>query len=87
VRQCLTKGQQSNLSTARSIETSQNKAKTPKDELPPTYDENQIAGLIRAMSTKQRETLLSKVASSNKGKEYIVDNRDLSFQSDDEECF
>jgi hypothetical protein len=87
VRQCLTKGQQSNSSTARSTETSQNKAKTPKDKPPPTYDENQITGLIRAMSTEQRETLLSKVASSNKGKERIVDNRDLSFQSDNEECF
>src|SRR5947209_4881767 len=69
-RQCLTKGQGqgSNPSTARSTETSQNKAKTIKEEPPPAYDENQITGLIRAMSMEQREVLLSKVASSNKGK-------------------
>jgi hypothetical protein len=55
---------------------------------PPAYDETQIAGLIRAMSTEQREMLLHKVASPNKGKErVVVDNRDPSFQSDDEECF
>jgi hypothetical protein len=87
-RQCPTKGQPSNPSTARSTETSQTKAKTLTDESPPTYDKTQIAGLIRAMSTEQRETLLRKVASPTKGKERIVvDNRDPSFQSDDEECF
>jgi hypothetical protein len=85
-RQCPTKGQPSNPSTARNAKMSQNKAKTPNDS-PPTYDETQIAGLIRAMSTEQRETLLCKVASP-KGKEHIVvDDRDPSFQSDDEECF
>jgi hypothetical protein len=89
-KQCLMKeqGQGSNSSTARSTKTSQNKAKTPKEDPPPIYNENQIAGLIRVMSTKQRETLLSKVASSNKGKGCIVvDDRDPSFQSDNEECF
>jgi hypothetical protein len=87
-RQCLTKGQQSNSSTARSTKMSQNKAKTPKNDPPPAYDETQIAGLIRAMSTEQRETLLLKVTSPSKGKECIVvDDRDPSFQSDDEECF
>jgi hypothetical protein len=91
-RQCLIKGQGqeqgSNPSIARSTETSQNKAKAPKDDPPPAYDKNQIASLIRAMSTEQRETLLSKVASSNKGKGHtVVDDRDPSFQSDDEECF
>ena len=66
--------------TARNTETPQNKVKTPKDDPPPAYDENQITGLIRVMSTEQRETLLSKVASSNKGKECIVvDDRDPSF--------
>jgi hypothetical protein len=68
------------LFTARNTETSQNKAKAPKDDPPPAYDENQIAGLIRAMTMEQRETLLSKVASSNKGKGHtIVDDQDLSF--------
>jgi hypothetical protein len=89
-RQCLTKeqGQENNSSTARNTEIHQNKVKTPKEDPPPAYDENQIAGLIRAMSTKQRETLLSKVTSSNKGKgRAVVDDRDPSFQSDDEECF
>jgi hypothetical protein len=87
-RQCLTKGQQSNSSMARSIEMSQNKAKTPKNDLPPAYNETQIAGLIRAMSTEQRETLLSKVASLSKSKEcVVVDDRDPSFQSNNEECF
>jgi hypothetical protein len=81
-RQCPTKGQgqESNLSTARNTETPQNKAKTPKKDPSLAYDENQITGLIRVMSTEQRETLLSKVASSNKGKGYnMVDDRDLSF--------
>jgi len=54
--------------------------------LPPTYDETQLAGLIRALSTEQRETLLSKIAGP-KGKERVVDDRDPNFQSDDEECF
>jgi hypothetical protein len=84
-RQCLTKGQPSNPPTARNAETSQNRAKTPNDS-PPMYDETQLAGLIRALSTEQRETLLSKIASP-KGKERVVDDRDPSFQSDDEECF
>jgi hypothetical protein len=75
------------LSTARSTETSQNKAKTPKDDPPPAYNENQIAGLIRAITTKQRETLLSKVASSKGKGRAVVDDRDPSFQSDNEECF
>jgi hypothetical protein len=89
-RQCPMKnqGQGNNLSIARNTETLQNKAKTPKEDPPPTYDENQIAGLIRAMTTEQREMLLSKVASSNKGKGCtVVDDRDPSFQSDDKECF
>jgi hypothetical protein len=84
-RQCPTKGQPSNLPTARNAETPQNRAKTPSDP-PPTYDETQLTGLIRALSTKQRETLLSKIANP-KGKERVVDDRDPSFQSDDEECF
>jgi hypothetical protein len=84
-RQCPTKGQPSNPPTARNAETSQTHAKTPND-LPPTYDETQLAGLIRALSTEQRETLLSKIASP-KGKERVVDDRDPSFQSDEEECF
>jgi hypothetical protein len=61
-----------NTSTARTTNTSSDKGKettktTTKDD-PPPYDENQIAGLIRAMSTEQRETLLSKIASSGMGK-------------------
>jgi hypothetical protein len=89
-RQCLTKGQGqgNNLSIARSTETSQNKVNTSKDDSPPTYNENQIAGLIWAMSTEQREMLLSKVASFNKGKGCVmVDDREISFQSDNKECF
>jgi hypothetical protein len=89
-RQCPTKGQGqgSNLSTARNTETPQNKVKTLKKDPPLAYNENQITGLIRAMSTQQRETLLSKVASSNKGKECkVMDDRDPSFQSDNEEYF
>jgi hypothetical protein len=67
---------------------SQNKAKTPTNDSPPTYDKTQIMGLIRAMSTEQRETLLRKVASPTKGKEcVVVDDRDPSFQSDDKEYF
>jgi hypothetical protein len=77
-RQCPTKGQPSDPLTAR-------KAETPNDS-PPTYDETQLAGLIRALSTEQRETLLSKLASP-KGKDHVVDDRDPSFQSDNEECF
>jgi hypothetical protein len=84
-RQCPTKGQPSNLPTARNAETSQNRTKTLSDS-PPMYDETQLAGLIRALSTEQRETLLCKIASP-KGKEHVVDDRDPSFQSDDEECF
>jgi hypothetical protein len=59
---------------------------TAKDD-PPPYDENQIAGLIHAMSTEQRETLLSKIASSGKGKGKQDDDKELSFQSDDDEGF
>jgi hypothetical protein len=84
-RQCPTKGQPSNPPTARNVETPQNRAKTLSNS-PPTYDETQLAGLIRALSTEQKETLLSKIASS-KGKECVVDDRDPSFQSDDEESF
>jgi hypothetical protein len=84
-RQCPTKGQPSNPPTARNAEMSQNHTKTPNDS-PPTYDETQLVGLIRALSIEQRETLLSKIASP-KEKERIVDDRDPSFQSDDEECF
>jgi hypothetical protein len=89
-RQCLTKEQrqENNSSTARNTEIPQNKAKMPKEAPPPAYDENQIAGLIRAISTEQRETLLLKVASSNKGKGCtVVDDRDPNFQSNNEECF
>jgi hypothetical protein len=39
------------------------------------------------MSTEQRETLLSKIASSNKGKEREEDHKEPSYQSDDEEGF
>jgi hypothetical protein len=84
-RQCPTKGQPNNPPVARNAETSQNHTKTPGDP-PPMYDETQLAGLIRALSTEQRETLLSKIASP-KGKERVVDNRDPNFQSNDEECF
>jgi hypothetical protein len=84
-RQCPTKGQPSDPPTARNTETSQKRAKTLSDS-PPTYDETQLVGLIRALSTEQRETLLSKIASP-KGKDRVVDDRDPSFQSDDEECF
>jgi hypothetical protein len=84
-RQCPTKEQPSNPPIVRKVETSQTRAKTPNDS-PPTYDETQLAGLIRALSTEQRETLLSKIAGP-KGKERVVDDRDPNFQSDDEECF
>jgi hypothetical protein len=61
-------------------------AATNKDD-PPPYDENQIAGLIRTMTTKQKETLFSKIASTNKGKEREESHKELSYQSDDEEGF
>jgi hypothetical protein len=39
------------------------------------------------MTTEQRETLLSKIASSNKGKEREESHKEPSYQSDDEEGF
>jgi hypothetical protein len=83
---------QANTSNARVANTPPSKkretAATVNKEEPPPYDENQIAGLIRAMSTEQRETLLSKIASSNKEKgKQEEENREPSYQSDDEEGF
>jgi hypothetical protein len=80
-----------NTSNARVANTPPTKIKETtttvnKDE-PPPYDENQITGLIRAMSTEQRETLLSKIASSNKGKGRQEEDKEPSYQSDDEEGF
>jgi hypothetical protein len=39
------------------------------------------------MTTKQRETLLSKIASSTKGKDREESHKEPSYQSDDEEGF
>jgi hypothetical protein len=76
-RNCTGRDQTNNPSThatnARTANTPSKKGKetaaAPNQDDPPPYDENQIAGFIRAMSTEQRETLLSKIASSNKEKE------------------
>jgi hypothetical protein len=54
---------------------------------PSLYNENQIVGLIQAMSMKQREMLLSKIASSDKNKGKQEEDRELSFQSDNNEGF
>ena len=83
---------QTNMSNARVANTPSTKTKnttaTVNKDDPPPYDENQIAGLIRAMSTEQRETLLSKIASSEKGKgRQEENNKEPSYQSDDEEGF
>ena len=95
-RNCTTKrGQTNNSNThtanARVANTPSNKGKEtaagPNKDEPPPYNENQIAGLIRAMTTEQRETLLSKIVSSNKGKDQEESHKEPSYQSDDEEGF
>jgi hypothetical protein len=93
-RNC-TRDQTNNPSTqttnARVASTSSNKGKEttaePNKDEPPPYDKNQIAGLIQAMTTEQRETLLSKIAKSNNGKEREESHKEPSYQSDDEEGF
>ena len=55
-------------------------------EAPPTYSEDQVAGLIRAMTTEQREGLLGKIASKGKGKtNRVVDDREPEFEDSEED--
>ena len=54
--------------------------------MPPAYSEDQVAGLIRAMTTEQREGLLGKIASKGKGKaNKVVDNREPEFEDSKED--
>jgi hypothetical protein len=90
-RNCMGRDQ-TNTSNARvantpSTKTKETTAMVNKDE-PPPYDENQITGLIRAMSTEQREMLLSKIVNLGKEKgKKEEENREPSYQSNDEEGF
>ena len=93
-RACLTKNQQTQgntTSNARTTETTPKAKKdspsTAKDDPPPAYDENQIAGLIRAMTVEQRETLLSKIVTSKgKGRD-MTDDTQPSFLEEDNKGF
>jgi hypothetical protein len=50
------------------------KSSSSKEEAPPAYDEEQVAGYIRAMTIKQKEKLLTKVASKGKGQQVVDDH-------------
>ena len=55
------------------------------EEAPPAYSDDQLARMIRAMSTDQKENLLTKIASKDKGKKrQIVDDRDSDEEGSDE---
>ena len=65
---------------------------TPTSPVPPTsakqsdspsvYTEDQLAGLIRSLSTDQRENLLEKLAFQDKGKKpEVVDDREPDYDS------
>jgi len=59
---------------------------TSKNDTPPMYNEDHIAGLIHAITTEQWEVLLGKVASNGKGKSKgVMDDREPSFDSDNKD--
>ena len=75
--------------TARTATTPQRKEKTNHPststlipDAPPSYDEDQMAGYIRAMTLEQKETFLTKIASSKGKKQQVVDDRDPESDED-----
>src|SRR5579863_6461261 len=90
-RECPKKSEQrggQNSSTVRTATTSMTPV-TPvqgTSEAPPAYSEDQVAGLIRAMTTEQREGLLGKIASKSKGKaSKVVDDHEPEFEDSGED--
>src|SRR5579863_5675999 len=81
-------GGRQNFSTTRTATTATTQA-TPAQgtsEAPPAYSEDQVAGLIRAMTTKQRKGLLGKIASKGKGKtNKVVDDHEPEFEDSGED--
>jgi hypothetical protein len=77
-----------NSSNARTTKTSPKErvaSSSNLEEAPPAYSDDQLAGMIRAMSTDQKENLLTKIASKDKGKKrQIVDDRDSDEEGSDE---
>jgi len=57
-------------------------------DAPPAYSEDQVAGLIRAMTTEQWKGLLGKIASptknKEKGKTQVVDDREPESKSEED---
>src|SRR5579863_8779976 len=92
-KECLKKSEQGgrqNFSTARTATTTTTPV-TPTQgtsKAPPAYSEDQVAGLIRAMTTEQREGLLGKIASKGKGKNKankVVDDCKPEFEDSEED--
>ena len=70
-----------NAQTARAAVTPQRKEKTSLPSTsslipnaPPSHDEDQMAGYIRAMSLEQKEQFLTKIASTKGKKRQVVDD-------------
>src|SRR5579863_7160779 len=81
-------GGRQNPSTAQTATTLATLA-TPTQgtsEAPLAYSEDQVAGLIRAMTMEQRKGLLGKIASKGKGKaNKVVDDRKPEFEDSKED--
>ena len=55
---------------------------TNQADSPPAYMEDQLAGLIRSITTDQKENLLGKLALKTKGKETeVIDDREPEYDS------
>ena len=78
------KNQTSNVQTTTTSPTPPvPSASINQTDSPPAYTEDQLIGLIRSLTTNQRENLLGKLAFKDKGKEpEVVDDREPEYDSD-----